>query len=166
VKIIRWINTLTPLKWVGKEYKTLIVKMATHSGFVEATKTNLVNLCDVGTILGLPCILLMLKSLNILMKFAQARVVFVCDYIAIVEIYQIDLYKMYIDPTTSFRLENFLEFIDVVINISCKITQDWVTNLNDGIKHLVFHIIGQFHMVHCVDSLIGIHFTIIQESFD
>jgi len=93
---------LAPLKWVGEEYKTLIVKMATHSGYVKVAKTNLVNLCDVGTILGLPCILPMLKSFNVLMKFAEARVVFVCDYIVVIEIYQIDLYKMYIDPTTSF----------------------------------------------------------------
>jgi hypothetical protein len=99
---------LTPLKLVGKEYKTLIVKMAIHSGYVEGNKTNLVNLCDVGTILGLSCILPMLKSLNVLMKFAQARVVFVCDYIVVVEIYCIDLYKMYIDSTTSFDLKNFL----------------------------------------------------------
>ncbi len=70
VKIIRWIDMLAPLKWVGKEYNTLIVKMATHSGFVEVAMTNLVNLCDVGTILGLPCILPMLKSFNVLMKFA------------------------------------------------------------------------------------------------
>jgi hypothetical protein len=69
---------------------------------VEVAMTNLVNLCDVGTILGLPCILPMLKSFNVLMKFAHARVVFVCDNIVIIEIYQIDLYKMYIDPTTSF----------------------------------------------------------------
>jgi hypothetical protein len=40
---------LAPLKWVGKEFKTLIVKMVANNGFVEATKTNLVNLCDVGT---------------------------------------------------------------------------------------------------------------------
>jgi len=42
-------------------------------GFVEAIRTNLVNLCDVGIILGLPCILSMLESINVLMKFAQAR---------------------------------------------------------------------------------------------
>jgi hypothetical protein len=64
--------------------------------------TNLVNLRDVGTILGLSCTLPMLKSFNVLMKFSQAMVVFMCDYIAIVEISQIDLYKMYIDLTTSF----------------------------------------------------------------
>jgi hypothetical protein len=98
---------LAPLKWVGKEYKTLIVKMVMDSGFMKAIETNLVNLCDVGTILGLPCNLLMLESINALMKFVQVRNVSVCDYIAIIKIYQADLYKMYIDPTTSFQPEFF-----------------------------------------------------------
>jgi hypothetical protein len=60
---------LAPLKRVGKEYKTLIVKMATNSGTMEATKANLVNMCDVGTILNLPCVLFMLESVNAWMKF-------------------------------------------------------------------------------------------------
>jgi hypothetical protein len=60
---------LTSLKRVGKEYKTLIVKMAINSGTMEATKANLVNMCDIGTILSLPCVLFMLESVNALMKF-------------------------------------------------------------------------------------------------
>jgi hypothetical protein len=60
---------LAPLKRVGKEYNTLIVKMATNSGTMEATKANLVNMCNVDTILNLPCVLFMLESVNALMKF-------------------------------------------------------------------------------------------------
>jgi hypothetical protein len=41
-----------------------------------------------------------------------------------------------------------------------------VIDLNDGIEHVALHIIGQFHMVHYVDSLISIHFAIIWEGFD
>jgi len=41
-----------------------------------------------------------------------------------------------------------------------------VTNLDDGIKHLAFRINGQFHMVHCVDSLIGMYFVVTQKGFD
>jgi hypothetical protein len=115
---------LAPLKRVGKKYKTLIIKMAANNGFVEATKTYLVNLCDVGTILGLPCILLMLEFVNAFMKFAQARDVFVCDYILAIKIFQANMYKTYIDPTTSFRPKKILEFIDVVANTSCRIAQD------------------------------------------
>jgi hypothetical protein len=43
--------------------------MVIDNGSVEVAKVNLVNLCDVGTILGLPCILPMLESINDLMKF-------------------------------------------------------------------------------------------------
>jgi len=67
---MRWINMLAPLKQVGKLYKTLIVKMATNNGYVEPTKAQLVIMCDIGTILGLPCVLPMLESINALMKFA------------------------------------------------------------------------------------------------
>ncbi len=89
-----------------------------------------------------------------------------CDCIAVVYICQVDLYKMYIDPTTSFQLENFPKFTDVIANTSCRITQNWVIDLNDGTKHLAFHIIGQFQIVHCVDSLIRIHSAITWEGFD
>jgi hypothetical protein len=65
----RWISMLAPLKRVGKEYKTLIAKMVINSGTMEANKANLVNMCNVGTILNLPCVLFMLESINALMKF-------------------------------------------------------------------------------------------------
>jgi len=83
----RWINMLAPLKKVGKKYRTLIAKMTTNSGIVKATKANLVNLCDVGTISSLPCVLPMLESIDVLMKFVQVKDVFVCDYIATIKIY-------------------------------------------------------------------------------
>jgi hypothetical protein len=47
-----------------------IVKMVANNGFMEPTKAHLVNLCDIGTILGLPCVLPMLESISVLMKFA------------------------------------------------------------------------------------------------
>jgi hypothetical protein len=48
----------TLLRWVGKKYKTLINNMVVDNKFVEASKANLVNLCDVGIIFGLPCVFL------------------------------------------------------------------------------------------------------------
>jgi hypothetical protein len=61
---------LALLKWFRKEYKPLIVKMTLNSGFVETMKVNWMNLCDVVTILHLPCVLPMLEHVNALMKFA------------------------------------------------------------------------------------------------
>ncbi len=74
------------LKKVRKDYKTSVAEMVGNNGIVEATKANVVNLCDVGTILGLPCVLPMLEYVNALMKFAQARNVFIFDYIVVVKI--------------------------------------------------------------------------------
>jgi hypothetical protein len=67
--------------------------MPSNNGYVEATKVNLVNLYDVDTILGLPYVLLTLESINILIKFAHDKDVFVCDYIAIIKFYQVHTYK-------------------------------------------------------------------------
>jgi hypothetical protein len=90
---------------------------------------------------------------------------FVCGYIAIVKICQIDVYKMYSDPTTSFQPKNFLEFTNVA-NTSCRITQDWVINLNDGNEYLAFCIIGQSHMLHYIVNLTSEHSLVIWEGFD
>jgi len=41
------------------------------------------------------------------------------------------MYKMCGDSTTSFQVANFLKLIDVAANI-CRITHNWVIDLNDG----------------------------------
>ncbi len=64
-----------------------------------------------------------------------------CDYILVVKICQTSLYKLYKDSHTLFQLEFFFEFMDVA-NKSCKITQDWVIDLNGGIELLTFYLIG------------------------
>jgi hypothetical protein len=56
--------------------------------------------------------------------------------------------------------------MDVVANTSCGITLDCVIDWNDGIEHLVFHIIWQSHMAYFVNFSIGIHFIVTWESFD
>jgi len=60
------------------------------------------------------------------------------------------------------QVANFPKFINVVANTSCKIGQD----LNDGPKHLAFQIMGQSHMVHYIDLLIGLHFPITCDDFE
>jgi hypothetical protein len=47
--------------------------------FPTLFKVNLLNLCDIDTIMGLPYILPMLESINALMKCMHARNVFVCE---------------------------------------------------------------------------------------
>jgi hypothetical protein len=82
----------------------------------------------------------MLEFGNVLIKCAQAKDVFICDYITIVKICQTNLYKMYSDPTTSFQRNFFPKFTNVA-NTSCGITQDWMIDLNNGNERLAFCII-------------------------
>jgi hypothetical protein len=95
----RWISLLEPLKRVLGEYKTLIAKMCEDAAVkdpepkvTEKAKHNLDLLCDVGTLLALPCILPLLESVDSLMRFAQSRDIFVSDYVATVKICQAELY--------------------------------------------------------------------------
>jgi hypothetical protein len=78
------VSTLHEMCW--ERDKTLIVKVATNCSLVESTITDLLNLCDIVTILGLPCNLSILEFVYALMKFAQSIDVFVCDYIVIIKI--------------------------------------------------------------------------------
>jgi hypothetical protein len=43
--------------------------MAIEYSLMELTKTNLLNLCDINMMLGLPCILPMLEFVNVLLNF-------------------------------------------------------------------------------------------------
>jgi len=47
----------------------MITKMVTNCGFMEVVIANLLNLCDINTILGLLCVLPILEPGNALMKF-------------------------------------------------------------------------------------------------
>jgi hypothetical protein len=77
-----WISLLKPLERFIGEYKILIVKMREDAVVKESEMTsmqattrklawhNYELLCDVGTLLALPCILLLLEFVNSMMKFA------------------------------------------------------------------------------------------------
>jgi hypothetical protein len=60
----RWISILEPLKHVLGEYKTLIVKMAQDVAEESKVAHNLCLLCDVHTLLALPCLMPLLESIN------------------------------------------------------------------------------------------------------
>lgn len=111
----RWVSLLAPLRRVMGEYKTLIAKMCedatvkepemTHKEMAarESARRNYDLLCDVGTLLALPCVMPMLESMDFLVKFAQSRNVFVSDYVAVVRICQAELHQMYSDHTTAWQ---------------------------------------------------------------
>jgi hypothetical protein len=76
---------LSLAKWVYLEFHPLIVKMHVNNQWSDVVRKNLKSLCDVEVILGLPCILLLLKCVHVLIKVAQGRNVFVCDFMEVVK---------------------------------------------------------------------------------
>jgi hypothetical protein len=103
---IQWINMLEPLKWVMVKYETLIMRMSKDNVSVVQARFNLDLLCDLH-ILGFFCLLPLLEVMNALIKFAQKRDIFSCDFVAVVKIYQTNLYMIYLDPSNNFLYEHF-----------------------------------------------------------
>lgn len=84
----RWMSILAPLERIMGEYKNLIVKMSLDAPSTIATRSNLVLLIDLQTLFGLPCILPLLTKINQLIKFSQARDIFICDFVGAVQLYE------------------------------------------------------------------------------
>jgi len=76
--------------------------MFNEQTFNILAKANLDLLCDVEIFLGLTCILPLLECMQFLLKFAQAQDVFICDFIDAIKACERDLYRMYVDPFTSY----------------------------------------------------------------
>jgi hypothetical protein len=173
-----WISLLEPLRRVLAKYKTLVVKMCEDSTMKEPTLTpkqqasresarrNLDFLCDISTLLALPCLMALLDCMNSLMKFAQSVDVFISDYVAAVKIYQADLYMMYVDPISSFQKLHFQHFCDIVEDHSYTITQEWVTDLNDGCESLAFRIGEHTYPAHSLCPLTRKKLLVSRSDFD
>jgi hypothetical protein len=66
----------------------LVAKMVEDSPFLMAAQLNFKLLCDVDLFISLFCLILMLETIHGLIKFAYKRDVFVCDYVAVINICQ------------------------------------------------------------------------------
>jgi len=163
----RWISLLEPLKRVMGEYKTLVVKMcddaavkgpqltAKQTAAKESARENYGLLCDIGTLLGLPCIMPLLESVNNLMKFAQSDDTFVSDSVAAVKICQGELFMMYSDPDSAWQQQHFEMFHDILHDQSYSISQEWMTDLNTGVETLSFRISGHTYAAHSICLVSG-----------
>jgi len=88
-----WISMLSLMKRLFVEYQTLMVHMNNDLNYVVATKTNLEYLCDVEVVMGLMCIIPMLKVVHVLIKFVPTCNTFVCDFVIVVKLCCVKLYK-------------------------------------------------------------------------
>jgi hypothetical protein len=93
--------------------------MYTKNSRSNVALRNLNCLCDVELVLGLPCILLMFECVHALIKIAQNKDVFMCNFVEFVKLTQQELYRFYYDPYAKYEDLTFDEFnsIQVLTNI-------------------------------------------------
>ncbi len=73
---------------------------------------------------------------------------------------------MYSDPTTSYQCEHFQLFYDVVENSAPTIIQDWVIDLNNGLKSLSFQMANHSYQAHIYNVVVGIDHNIYKSIFN
>lgn len=124
-----------------KEYKTLIMKMNYDVVYLANTRSKLSKTLVIQTLLTLPCIkfLPFLRFINNLMKFAQPRDVYIVDCFVGVKSCAGE-FPSYFDEETSFKVDNFHKFFELIDNYTCPITIEWVMDLNDHETYLSFRI--------------------------
>jgi hypothetical protein len=68
------------------EYKTLIVKILEDNVLAAQARFNLNLICDLHMLLSLSCLLPFLEAMNVLIKFAHGKDVFIYDFVATIKI--------------------------------------------------------------------------------
>ncbi len=93
----QWISMLSLAKKVLEEYKPLIVKKTGDIHAILVAKTTFEFLCDVKIVMGIICIMPMLKVVHEFITFVQSHDTFVCNFVRVVKACFVDLYTLYCD---------------------------------------------------------------------
>jgi hypothetical protein len=64
--------------------------------------------------MGLTCVLHMLEAMQSLSKLAQNKGCFICDFVIVIKLIQVDLYNLYVDHECHFSHDQFQHFVDLV----------------------------------------------------
>jgi hypothetical protein len=91
---MQWISMLLPTKRVLSKYCALVLKMHWDVNVVTQAAHNLELFYNLEVMMGLSCIMPMLEGLNELINLEC----FVCDFVVVVKLCQVDLYCWYNDP--------------------------------------------------------------------
>lgn len=115
---MRWISMRNPATKVLKEHKTLTVKIGIDTTPVPSKKNkdlavasdNFDYLENHELLLSLACFQPLLTTVHCLIKFAQARDIFISDVSQFVKCVHGELARKYLDLATSFGKEDFPEY--------------------------------------------------------
>jgi hypothetical protein len=110
-------------------------------------KANLDLLCNVENFLGLTCILPLLECMQFLLEFAQAQDVFICDFIDVNKACERDLYRMYVDPVTSYGYGDgiFQTFLVDVDHTYDPLHMVWIVQPIFGVEYAGFQFVFFTH---------------------
>jgi hypothetical protein len=100
----RWMNMLFPMKHVMEQYWPLMAKMRVNVSRNNIVAINLNLFCDLELIIGLHVILPFLDFMHTLVKLTQSCDVFVCEFVDMVKVCQLDLYYFYLIHTPSLMI--------------------------------------------------------------
>ncbi len=89
------------------EYKSVVTKMYEDLPTNHVVTNNYELLCDVETIMRLTCVLPMLEVVQNLNKLVQNKVCFICDFVVVMKLTQVDLYNLYVDLEHHFSHDQF-----------------------------------------------------------
>jgi hypothetical protein len=89
------------------EYKWVVMKMFKDLATNHVVATNYELVCDVETMMGLTCVLPMLKVVQSLNKLAQNKDCFICDFVVVMKLIQVDLYNLCVDTECRFSHDQF-----------------------------------------------------------
>ncbi len=81
---------------------------------VMYVQTNSSHHSNVHMLFVSACILPLIVSMQSLLKFAQWGDIFISDFIAAVEVCQVQLYNLYYDATLSFQGDEFWSFHELL----------------------------------------------------
>jgi hypothetical protein len=97
-----WISMLRLLKRVLAQDKSLVVKMHFDCVKSKYAHDNFELLGDLNLILGLPCVMPILKVVHSLIEYAQRWDVFIMDFLDVIIFTKAKLFHLYTNPYFSF----------------------------------------------------------------
>jgi hypothetical protein len=86
------------------------MKIYAKSPKSDTANKNLSGLCAMELILGLPCLLPLFECVHKFIKIVQGQDVFVCDFVEVVKLAQLELYVLYCHSFTKFEDVAFDDF--------------------------------------------------------
>jgi hypothetical protein len=139
----RWLSLLDPMIRVLDEYKTLVANMAKCD--TALGKKNLRLLRDLQTLLCLASLIPMFEAVNECIKFAQSRNVYICNFVASVNVCKAKLYRLFVDPETAFTGRPFAEFQRLVDDKSTCVDFEWLIDMETHEEFLNYNVLDGKH---------------------